>query len=532
MISIVVYILVLLATSGIDLLPAHVISHENALMLQYTIYCTLIVFWAVRAGDRLSGRGIVMMHRILVFLLILIMFFSCLQRVVFVGMYPWEHILWYLHYLPNLGIALISWYMTLYVGQDESYRLPAKAKMLLIPYAVIVLVILTNEYHELAFRLEERGSTVSLTGNYHLSYFYIIAQIWMFGFALLAVVSLYRQLHINHLSTYVLPPAILFATGLLYTILFAFDHSPRGIGYVEPHVMTGFSTLGLWEVCIAMRLIPSNGGYGTWFRACSVSMEISDRMDEVRYASRGYTQSPGQREQSAGEPERTYLTRSFPIAGGTVRWREDVTNMQEVIRELETVAQTLARSNEKLDAQNRMQLQEAKVKERTRLYDKALGETGDRMERIRKLLAECRASIGTEHEDEAGQRKTLAVIGLLGAYVKRRSNLVLLAHRSDMLPLSELHFCLRESNEALALIPVSTIYVNETDDAVSVSARDIMRLYDTFQKKIEENLQNLEYLKMTLLQEEAGVLLTLQIGGADMPDEQVRIPLIQKESAA
>lgn len=531
MISIVIYILILLAASGIDLLPAYVLSHENAIMLQYVIYCTLIVFWAVRAGDRLSGRGIVMMHRILVFFFILMMFFSCMQRVVFAGIYPWEHIFWYLQYLPNLGVALISWYMTLYVGKDESSRLPQGAKLLLIPYAVIVLVILTNEYHELAFRLEEHGSTVSLTGYYHLSYFYIIAQIWMFGFALSAVVSLYRQLHANHLSAYILPPVTLFTAGLIYTILFAFDRSPTGIGYVEPHVMTCFSTMGLWEACIMMRLIPSNGGYGKWFGACSVPMEILDQKGNVRYASRGDELSDLPQAQSVREPMRTSLTRNFPIAGGSVRWREDVTGLQEVIRELETVAQTLKLSNEKLDAQSRMRLQDAKVKERTRLYDKALGETGERLDAIRKLLSYVSALPGKTEAEVAEQRKTLAVIGLLGAYVKRRSNLVLLAHRSNVLPLSELHFCLRESNEALALIPVSTVYINEADEAYTVPARAIMNMYDTFQQKTEELLEDMEYLKMTLKQEAQQILLVLQTGGEGMRDVHFEIPLTVKEQA-
>ena len=92
MISTVIYILILLAACGIDHLPVSVLSHENAVMLQYAVFCTLIVYWAVRAGDRLYVRGIVWMHRVLVFLFMLMMNFSCMQRVVFAGVYPWEHV--------------------------------------------------------------------------------------------------------------------------------------------------------------------------------------------------------------------------------------------------------------------------------------------------------------------------------------------------------------------------------------------------------------------------------------------------------
>ena len=89
-------------------------------------------------------------------------------------------------------------------------------------------------------------------------------------------------------------------------------------------------------------------------------------------------------------------------------------------------------------------------------------------------------------------------------------------------------FCLRESNEALALIPVSTVYANETDETVSVSARAMMRVYDTFQDRIEQMLEGMEYLKMTLKQEAERVQLVLQVGGAGMRDTNVEIPLTEE----
>ena len=340
----------------------------------------------------------------------------------------------------------------------------------------------------------------------------------MFGFAMLAILHLYYILQKNELRAYILPPVVLMGLGLLYTVLYAFDRSPTGIGYIEANAVTVFSTMGLWEVCIIMRLIPSNSGYGGFFRACTVPMEIIDRKGEVCYKSTGYEQTDAA-QSGGGLPDRSYLTRTFEIKGGHVCWREDVTRFYDVIGQLEKGAKALAASNEKLDAQNRMRLREKKAAERARLYDEALLKTGDRLERMREILHACESTEGGERRTDEEQQDALAMLCVLGAYVKRRSNLVMLSEHEEMLPLSELHFCIRESNEALVLVPVSTVYHNEADDTLLLPASEIMRLYDAFQSAIEAHLQGMEYLRMTLVSGEHEVALSLMYGGSDVRDE-------------
>lgn len=149
------------------------------------------------------------------------------------------------------------------------------------------------------------------------------------------------------------------------------------------------------------------------------------------------------------------------------------------------------------------------------VYRKALAQTGDRMERMRFLLHTCRE----KNADEAKKRDVLAQISVLGAYVKRRANLVLLSDRMETLPLSELHFCLRESNEALVLIPVSTIYRNSADERALLPVTEIMRLYDLFQSFLEASLAKTDHMKITLSSDETRVLLQLLAGGAGSREE-------------
>ena len=541
--DVLVYILVLIGISGIDLFPARVLSHENALMIQYAVYCGLVLYWSVSAGRRITERPIRRMQKIVVMLFLFMFFLSRLRRVVFEGIYPAEHLLWYAFYIPNLAIPLVSWYMTLYVGKEQGYRLPLKVKLWLIPYALLVAGILTNELHMLAFRFRERGRAVSIAGQYRVGPLYYLAQLWLFGFAILAILSLRRYLRRNHLNAYLLPPVLIMGAGFVYTVLYAFDRSPTGVGYVEPNVMTCFATLALWEYCISRHLIPSNVGYQRWFRACTVPIEILDKNRRISFASEGY-----RREENAdrffddGQPH-IFLSRQYPIGAGTVRWREDVTRNEELIRKLRENASLLSASNAKLATQNRMQMQAAKAREHTKLYERALYESMDEMDRMRAMLDACRGAAG-RMPDAAGQvpdmagrtsdavgqipdaetrKEYLARIGVLGAYVKRRSNLVLLSAKSPVLPLAELHFCLHESNEALVLIPVSTIYKNEADLSLTVDAADIMRAYDAFAAEMEALLGTMEYLKITLKTENGSVALSWSAGGEKMRQKDTQI---------
>ena len=140
----------------------------------------------------------------------------------------------------------------------------------------------------------------------------------------------------------------------------------------------------------------------------------------------------------------------------------------------------------------------------------ALAQTGDRLERMRALL---------DDESVADDDGALGYLAVLGAYVKRRSNLALLAYQADMLPLSELHFCLRESNEALVLVPVSTIYRIEADDAIMLPASEIARVYDSFEEVIETEIEDMDYLRMTLYSDGDSVRLELLTGGVGIEDK-------------
>ena len=508
----VLYGLLMVAVSCISLLPEEVLPGHAASMIEYACFVTLVLEWAHSARERLFHPQLRKWHLLITALFLIILFFSRLRRVVFAGIYPIEHYLWYLFYLPNLAIPLVSLYMTQYVGRDENYRLGTKYRLLLIPYALLFLGIMTNESHELAFRLEDRGQAVSIAGRYHVTYLYYIAQVWLFTLATLAIIRLFRVCRKAGLQVYALLPTGFVVVSIVYTILYALNRSKYGVGLVEPPVMTVFMSMGCWECCLQLGLIPSNRDHADCFLASTLPMEILDTEETVCYSSAGVRLLEQRK-------NRETRSKEFPITGGVCMYREDVTEQSRIVHELRANAETLRVANERLRMQARAKEKAAQDAEHARLLDSALQETQKQTDRVMQLLKA--AETGTQPEDEV--QRMFAEIAVLSTYIKRHANLQLLSENTKTLPLQELHFCLRESAEALALMPVSMLYTQDYDGAEEVPAALLGRIYNGFEAEIEQVLPTVDRLRMHLARTGSALELTMKIAGGQMTAKELSI---------
>ena len=61
----------------------------------------------------------------------------------------------YLYYAPMLGIPVLCVQLVLTVDRSERYRLSAWARMLWLPSAVLLELVLTNDLHQQVFRLQQ-----------------------------------------------------------------------------------------------------------------------------------------------------------------------------------------------------------------------------------------------------------------------------------------------------------------------------------------------------------------------------------------
>ena len=59
--------------------------------------------------------------------------------------------LWYGYYFPMLFIPLLCVFVALSLGRPENYRLPKWTSLFYIPATLLLLLVLTNNLHQLVF---------------------------------------------------------------------------------------------------------------------------------------------------------------------------------------------------------------------------------------------------------------------------------------------------------------------------------------------------------------------------------------------
>ena len=174
-----------------------------------------------------------------------------------------------------------------------------------------------------------------------------------------------------------------------------------------------------------------------------------------------------------------------PIRAGHVIWQKDISELTAVITELETTQEQLRDKNEILRQEYSSRHHLEHLREQNRMYDAVQKEMADRTRRISDILTLAGAADSGEEK-----RRLLIKAVVIGAYLKRRSNLIFLSAQNQMLPAQELRQCLEESMCNAALGGTSYAVRIKTDEELSVKA--IRLIYDTFETILEAALDSLK----------------------------------------
>ena len=89
------------------------------------------------------------------------------------------------------------------------------------------------------------------------------------------------------------------------------------------------------------------------------------------------------------------------------------------------------------------------VREKNRLYDRLQAQTAHQIELLDQLLTQYEAESDTKI-----RRSLLAKAAVIGAYIKRRGNLMFISEKTDVTDTAELSACLDESFANLELMGV------------------------------------------------------------------------------
>ena len=417
--------------------------------------------------------------------------------------------LWYFYYFPMLLIPMLSVFVSLSLGKGEDFQLPRWTKLLYFPTLLLLLLVLTNDLHQQVFSFPS-GVLSDQAYRYESGYFFVLAwEALCAGFALLSMVKncrIPRSRRIRWL------PLVPLALSLVYACMYI-----KKVYWVW--VLAGDMTVSqclifasILECCIQCGLIQSNLGYDELFEATSLPVQITDPAFCPKYASVSMQEALPQSELQQIRQDTVHLgddtlLKRHKLRRGWVFWKEDVSALNQVQKELELTRDELRDTGDVLAAEKAQHARWLKLTEENRLYDMMEAQTARQIAMLRDLLAELQK---TEDPDRA--RHLLGQVIIIGTYIKRRSNLIFVGEQRGAISVQELRLCLNESSENISIYGADCKTVIKGEGRLTVG--QATQVYDLFEAVVEAELESLRALLISI---EVGkwVEIALCVSGAE-----------------
>ena len=412
--------------------------------------------------------------------------------------------LWYWFYFPMLFIPLFSVFVSMSLGKPESYRLPKWTTLLYIPTLLFLLLVLSNDFHQLVFSFPAGTVWSDSDSGYEYGYYLVIG--WEILCALSAFAVMLVKCRMAQRRKYL--PAFLLSCSIVYAFIYA-----SGVEWMQliGGDITAVQCLmftGILESCIQCGLIQTNTGYDELFEAGTLGAQIADNDHQIRYASANSPvlseQAMSAAEEGAVSLDRNTLLKSHSIEGGRVYWREDITDITALLEKLEENRETLAESVHLEQENYRVKLEIHTWREKNRLYDLLQEMTAHQIDLLSSLFSQYDAE-----EDPEKCRSLLAKITVIGAYIKRMGNLIFIREKTQTTDTTELSLCMEESFANLQLMGVEC--ESDIKKDIKILTEDAISAYDFFEKVVEAAIDDLHFVWLKVRSLTDSIVLRLEV---------------------
>ncbi|MCR4716950.1 MAG: ATP-binding protein [Lachnospiraceae bacterium] len=159
-------------------------------------------------------------------------------------------ILWYIFYIPMILLPVMVFYAILYIGRLEKSSLSRNWFLLVLPGVLVVLGVLTNDFHHLAFSFPKGNLYANDIYNYEIIYY--LAMIIMGLYIVMVLIQVFRKFLKNNKQLIIIP-TLISLLALYYCITYSQSWEIRpliGKMYALPDFICIFLIL-FWESAIA-----------------------------------------------------------------------------------------------------------------------------------------------------------------------------------------------------------------------------------------------------------------------------------------
>lgn len=474
------------------------------IILRASIYIGLFAAWGISTRNRIIQpqvcRLLTSVSALMVFWMTVRTIRYSLDECIWLMRY-----LWYLYYLPMLFIPLLSVFVSFSLGKPDNFRLSKWTKFLYIPTAALLLLVLTNDLHQLVFVFP--ADAVAWVNDYGYAAGYFLAVGWVIFCTITAFVVMLIKCRISHSRTVLMLPFVPAVMALIYGVLYYFRIPWLKFLTGDMTVVFCLLIAAILECCIECGLIQSNTGYEELFMVSRLGAQITDQENTVCLASfnaRELTKEQRTSAQTQTVPaDNRMLVKSQPIGFGHVLWQEDVAELTEVIEQIEENCRDLAERNrirqENLETRKKI----LALQEKNRVNDLLHKETAGQIDLIDRMLA--------QYDKESDDRKRNRLLGgaaVVGAYIKRYGNLLLAGERTKETDIRDLARCFEESFINLELLGVNCLHT--LPSGIFLATKDMLQVYRSFEMAVEACLYDLSHVWIHMRDSGRALLLNME----------------------
>lgn len=515
-------ILLVLASGLARLLGLHfqIFSHNSFICLFYT---TAALIWARQLQKRLLQENV---RRNLVATAFLLIFWMAIRTIKyeFLSDDVIARYIWYLYYVPLTIIPLLMLHSVLHIGKRHDRTISRKWNLLYIPAALIILGILTNDWHQLAFRFKG-GLSAWSDSDFIRGPFGYAAMGWVVALSLVILGIVFIRCAVPGHRKRIWVPMIPILIGAAYTLVDISGQKNIVTIMLKMPEVGCFCLAAFMECLIAVRLFPSNDGYSDFWNASSIGAGIMDEDGAIRYRSeQSLFADPEQIREAEHQAvllrNDTVALRSHAIRGGYGYWTKDLGEINRLNRSLADLGDVIAEENAMLDAENKIKENRTRIEQQSRLYDSIA-------ESVRPQLDKINALLEYPPEEEAAFEKTMQYACILNCYVKRRSNLLMLFHQKKEIPGGELRLAVSETAKYLQLYGVKADTQFSGD--VLLPGEILLSAYELLETAIEAAVPGADAILISVTVSPSALTLTVELNN---PREFLTPDCMQTQLAA
>ena len=463
--------------------------------LEFVIFTVLIIFWIQSVYTRLlPSRARSYMMVVALFMIFYLILRVCKYRIA--GADAELRLLWYAYYIPKTFIPALFLMICIYI-QRGAKKAKLDERVFIIPAVLLSGIVITNDLHHLVF-VPEPGldNFIGKSGTYtngipfYLTYAWIILTITSGIILLIKTFGLKQKRNLFYLGGIL---ALWLILDQLHTLKKFIEFTPP---YESPEIYI-FTMLAIIEFAIRQRLIPYNENYAGFFESLPMTVIITDRKFAPAYQSaRSLKLKPVVMAEALEAP--IYPIPDGKLSGRKIRggytfWIDDESNIRHANEELNEANELLEGENTLIEYENTQKEENAYLRLHHRIYHEIAEEMYPYQKRIESLLN--KAVPGTNEFKDI-----VAEVSVLNAFVKRKTNMLLMASEHDTIPINELLLAVSESGRYLEFVGIKTS-VDESGFDADYPSDTVIAIYDTFQMIADQLIGHATLLMISYAEE-------------------------------